>query len=86
MKHTRQVNRYAGSHTELAKELGDLYYDSLADFLRLLADKLHKDALADQARGRRKLSKELHDCSAQLSAAANCVDRAWRICEPYMVD
>jgi hypothetical protein len=66
-----------GGLPKLAEDIGNLRYDALAGFLRLLADKLRKDSEADHERGRCKLARSLAD-------AADAIDRAWRISEPYM--
>lgn len=39
MKHTNTVTRYPGTASELANEIGDLYYNALANHLHLLAQK-----------------------------------------------
>jgi len=83
MKHSNYVKGYDGPHEQLAEEIGDLYYDSLADLLRLLADKINRDGNMDAARGRSKLAGALHDCSSHLQQAAEAVDLAWEICKPY---
>ncbi|MGD1937381.1 MAG: hypothetical protein ACFCA4_07500 [Cyanophyceae cyanobacterium] len=84
MKHTDQVKNYPGSHEELAENLGDLYYGSLAEFLHQLSAKLEKDGHADKGRGRSRLATELLACSQRLQEAAAHIDRAWEICEPYV--
>ena len=84
MKHTKKVKNYSESHETLAESIGDLYYDSLADFLLLLADKMHRDGEADKDRGRVKLAKELFACSRKLQEAAKHIDIAWDICKPYV--
>ncbi|MEO1300380.1 MAG: hypothetical protein AAFW75_32360 [Cyanobacteria bacterium J06636_16] len=84
MKHTRQVEAHNGSHESLAEDLGNIYYDSLADFLRLLAEKIQKDGQADYNRGRKKLAQALFSCSETVAEAAQYIDEAWTICEPYM--
>jgi hypothetical protein len=84
VKHTKQIRHYGESHEKLAEDIGDLYYDSLADFFRLLAAKLKKDGASDKSRGRIKLSNELFACSEKLSEAAQHIDIAWKICEPYV--
>ncbi len=84
MKHTKQVKNYSESHETLAESIGDLYYDSLADFLRLLADKMYRDGEADKGRGRVKLAAELLACGQTLREAAKHIDIAWKICKPYM--
>ncbi len=84
MKHTQQVKSYSQSHEQLAEDIGDLYYDSLAGLLRLLSDKMKRDGDADAGRGRSKLASELYACSEQLAQAAKHADVAWDICEPYV--
>ncbi len=68
----------------MAQSLGNLKYDELAAFLKLLSDKLEQDGDADGARGRAQLAKALHDAAQNIDQAADDVKRAWVICEPYM--
>ena len=84
MKHTKRVKHYPEGHEGLAENLGDLYYDSLADFLKILAEKIHQDGEADRKRGRPRLAAELLACSDRLQEAAAHIDAAWTICKPYM--
>lgn len=84
MKHTVTVPHYNGSHQQLAEQMGDLYYNALAELLTMLADKLERDAAKDNARGRLKLASELAGASTAIKAAAAHINTAWRICEPYM--
>lgn len=86
MKHTRCVERFDGTMVELAESIGDLYYDSLAEFLDRLSEKLARDAAADAGRNRPRLAKELSDTSRQVQEAAKHVREAWRICAPHMPD
>lgn len=84
MKHTRTVNHYQGTQAQLAENLGDFYYDSLADFLGLLSKKMARDATADLGRGRPKLAAELDACAQHLDAAARHIQAAWGICAPHV--
>ena len=84
MKHTRTINHYQGTHEQLAENLGDFYYDSLADFLDLLSKKMARDATADLGRGRPKLAAELDACAQHLDAAARHIQTAWDICAPHV--
>ena len=84
MKHTTHVKNYAGPHEQLAEEIGDLFYDSLADFLRLLAAKADRDSHKDEVRGRQKLAAELQACADHLNQSALHIDAAWKICEPHV--
>ncbi len=76
MIHKKEIE-YPGGYTQLAEDLGNLTYDSLAAFLDKLADKIDKDADADAKRQRPQLSK-------QLRFAAKHIGNAWKISEPYM--
>ncbi len=84
MKHTHQIKGYTGPHQQLAEDIGDLYYDALADFLRLMADKMERDAQADAGRQRHKLATELAACAQHLQQAAEHIDVAWKICAPHV--
>ena len=84
MVHKTEMDHYDGGIPQLANDLGDLRYDALADFLRLLSAKLEMDGDKDQARDRVRLAKQLHQCASGLFAAASAIDRAWKISEPYM--
>ncbi len=84
MKHAHTVNRYSSTHEQLAEDIGNLYYDALAEFLRLFSDKLARDAIADHGRGRPKLANELEAGAQHLAAASQHIESAWRICKPYV--
>lgn len=85
MKHATSVQRYNGTHQQLAEEMGDLYYNALAELLELLAGKLEQDAAKDTGRGRIKLATELNHAAVDLQAAAGHIQQAWRICELFMM-
>jgi len=84
MVHRENIERYPGSLSELASEIGDLRYDSLASFLRALAAKLTEDAAADEGRARPKLAAALRGGAADVAAAAADIDRAWALAAPHM--
>jgi hypothetical protein len=84
MKHTHTLKNHQGSPEQLAEEIGDLFYDSLADLLHLLSEKLQKDANADLARQRFKLGGHLKECSLHLERASHEIQQAWQICEPHV--
>jgi len=79
MNHPQSVHKYAGTMEELAKDVADLRYDALYDFLQQLSSKLARDSYADRERGRLKLSEELQH-------AAMSIRNAWIICKPHMPD
>jgi hypothetical protein len=84
MEHTESVKRYDSSPEQLAEDLGNLYYDALAEFLALFATKMARDAAADLGRGRPKLAAELEACAGHLDAAAQHIQTAWAICAPHV--
>lgn len=84
MKHTTHVKGFDGSNAELAEKIGDLYYDSLSDFLSALSEKIRADGDADLGRGRKKLAKELYACAEKLDAASTNIATAWDICSPHV--
>jgi hypothetical protein len=84
MIHREDVERYPGTLVELAADIGDLRYDTLAAFLRALAAKLDADGAADVRRGRHGLAAALRDAGVSVAEAAADVERAWSICAPHM--
>ncbi len=85
MKHKAWIENYDRDFTTLAEEIGDLRYDSLAEFLRLLARKIERDGIKDGSRGRLKLATALNEMQQSLEVGAVAADRAWKICVPYML-
>jgi len=83
-KHTETVKGIELENDALAERIGDLYYDSLADFLTELSLKLHRDGLADGKRGRVKLANELEQSAIHLAEAAKHIAVAWDICVPHV--
>ena len=76
MKHPKTIE-YAGGLERLARDIGDLRYDALEGFLKLLADKVYLDAGADMSGGRKQLAVELYE-------AGHHIHRAWEISKPHM--
>lgn len=76
MIHKTEVD-YKGGMDKLAEDLGNLTYDSLAEFLTKLSEKLAKDSKADSDRKRPQLAK-------QLLYASRYIGNAWKLCEPHM--
>ena len=84
MTHHEKPKNYPNSLQDLAEEIGDLRYDSLALFLDFLSEKMKKDAEKDLASNRVKLAKNLFATAEKLHEAKIEIDTAWEICEPYM--
>ena len=83
MQHKTDVD-YKNGLKDIAKDLADLRYDSLRDFLEHFADKVEMDAVADHGRGRTKLSSSLHKTAKALEKAKDHMAEAWRLSKPYM--
>ena len=83
-KHTQMIKSINITNEKLAQEIGDLYYDSLNEFLLQLSLKLEKDANSDLKRERKKLSKELFEASDWIKKASKNIDNAWDISSPYV--
>lgn len=83
MKHLTTLP-YKTDLKELAEDIGNLQYDSLAEFLQYLSDKLKRDCVADLKRKRPQLSIYLFLCSTYLNRASEIIKNTWRICKPYM--
>lgn len=84
MKHPSWIKNYEYNFEQLAEEIGDLRYDALANFLKLLSLKIEKDSFKDRERGRSKLASSLHSSSESLLKSSKKIDLAWKISEPYM--
>jgi len=82
-KHTTKVKGVGFELDELAQRTGDLYYDDLALFLEELATKIKSDALADKARGRVKLARNLSQSASLLQDSAKEISSAWDKCRVH---
>ena len=86
MIHHQTVEGYSGTPEQLAEDIGNLRYDALAEFLRLLAEKIQRDGAKDKARGRPRLAAALQGAADQTAAAALSIGAAWRLSEPHMTE
>ena len=86
VKHQKKVIDYNGSLEELVEDIGNLQYDSLAEFLILLAEKLKIDSKKDKERGRNKLSNLLDSASLNILASSQDIEDSWVICKPYLIN
>ena len=84
MIHREEVERYPGTLSELAGDVGNLRYDALATFLVALSAKLESDGIADKDRDRPKLASALAKSAEAIKGAAIEIERAWSICAPHM--
>ena len=84
MIHRSTPEHYPGDLAALAEEVGNLKYDALAEFLRLLSAKIDGDAAKDQARGRIQLATALRSAAGRIGSAEVPIERAWKISKPFM--
>lgn len=85
MKHPLEIENYDGSLKKLARDVSNLRYDKLFDFLKHLFLKIQSDSLKDKNRDRHKLAALLYGTSISLENAANEVNDAWiNICKDKM--
>ena len=83
-KHPTSVEKYPGSLEDLAKAIGSMRYDKVADFLGYLAQYAEFEAEKDLAGGKVKLPAELFLASKLLYQAQRIYESAWKISKPYM--
>ncbi|MCH2045206.1 MAG: hypothetical protein MK212_13910 [Saprospiraceae bacterium] len=83
-KHKTWIDHYENNLEQLAEKIGDLRYDTLSEFLDLLALKIKKDGDKDASRGRTQLARQLYTSSEALRESSKAIQKAWVICEPYM--
>ena len=84
MTHHDVVQNYTGTMAKLAEDIGNLRYDALAEFLRLLSAKVAQDGAKDAGRDRAQLASALQDSAAELAASADNIKKAWQIAKPFM--
>lgn len=83
-KHPRVVIGYEGSLEDLAKAIGNMTYDQVAELIGLLANDLKNQSDSDFKKGRVKLSKKVFDATIKLNSAKKDMLDAWVICKPFM--
>ncbi|MBI4147050.1 hypothetical protein HY494_00165 [Candidatus Woesearchaeota archaeon] len=83
-KHPASVEKYPGTLEDLAKAIGSMRYDKVADFLGYLAQYAEFEAKKDLADGKVKLPAELFLASKLFFQAQKTYESAWEICKPYM--
>lgn len=69
---------------ELAEMIGNLHYESLADFFIELQCKFIRDAGNDERQGRIQLAECLDEAAAHTSWVAAEIKNAWEISQPFM--
>ncbi len=82
-KHTIKPKGVTLSNSQLASNIGDMYYDTLSELLLKLSQKLEIDAKADKDRGRERLADNLQKASVSIEQASSFVQKAWSNCEVH---
>lgn len=84
MKHPDHVKKYDGTLEDLATDVSNMRYDSVATFLGYLANNLKSQADYDKSKARLKLASTMYSLVDKLVEVRAIMDTAWKICEPYM--
>lgn len=82
-KHPLTVPGYEDLES-LAQAVENLRYDALSQFLSHLGRAIWHRALADQDAGKQQLARELSRADNHITDAQLDIDKAWKICKPYM--
>ena len=69
---------------DLANRIGDLHYETLADLLDNLSDKIFLDSVKDNSEGRKKLSSALEKAAYQIMFSSMNIYKAYDISKPFM--
>lgn len=83
MQHKTDLD-YLGGLEGIAENLGNLRYDRLSHFLTMLSNKVKRDGMEDEKRGRPKLVVQLTAASTALAVASDQIAAAWKTSEPHM--
>ena len=83
-KHKKLIEKYNGSLSELANDIGELHYEALSQFLGHLSKKIKVDGTKDFEGGRKKLASQLFDSSNSISNSSESIWKAWLISKPFM--
>jgi hypothetical protein len=84
MKHTKKVEKYSGTLKELARDILNMRYDSLAELYKYLSEGLSADAEHDKILGHKQVSRLLKKLSENNLKSEEYARTLWKICKPYM--
>lgn len=68
----------------VAEAIGDLRYETFAELLDYLANKLARDAINDAKGGRYQLATELNCASQKVHETFDHIESAWHYSKPFM--
>jgi len=86
MRHSQTVEGFNGTLKELAIEIANLRYDSMAKLLSYTLFELERQSSHDKIIGRTKLSDIINKSCLHISQAIGYVQEAWALSEPRMKD
>lgn len=69
---------------KVAEAIGDLHYETFAELLDSLANKLARDAIEDARSGRYQLATQLNAASHNIHETFGNIEAAWHYSKPYM--
>lgn len=84
MDHLEKPQNFDWTLEDLAKEIWDLKYDSMAKFFALLWEKIASDWEKDLWRWRNQLWLALWSVAEELKKTSEKIENIWKICEKYM--
>ncbi|OGJ12513.1 hypothetical protein A3K82_03185 [Candidatus Pacearchaeota archaeon RBG_19FT_COMBO_34_9] len=84
MKHPTKVEKYSGTSQELAKDIGRMRYDAVAEFYNYLGDDLMEQARADRARGNIQLAGKLESTAQKFYEARDKMFDIWNLCKKHI--
>ena len=84
IRHPDKVEGWEGSLEELAKAVGNMRYDKVSEFIEALGEDIKRQAAGDKKKNKNKLAKNLIRVYNRLRNVKEEMDKAWKICEPYM--
>ena len=82
--HTNFIVKYNGTMVDLAKDVANLRYDTLANFLLDLRTEIVAQAHIDSNEGRAILARQLTELQHYLLKAHTATELAWKISKLYM--
>jgi hypothetical protein len=79
------VEKYDGTLEALAKDVGAMSYDAVADFMGYLAKDLERQKEIDESMERNQLVEVEKKVLNHLYKAKEKMNIVWKICKPYSI-
>lgn len=83
-KHPQAVKGYDGTLEDLAKAIGAMRYDAVAELFKHLEIEYARQSVEDGKRGYQQLSGMLEHFAKQLQSLHFSMARVWKLCKPHM--